>query len=228
MSRLKRAIRKVIVLIVGGVLTLGGLIMLPLPPPLAFGWLLIPAGLMLLATEFVFARRWLAWLKTRTGPLGRGIEVIERKARSWRDRVRVASRRSGGGVVAALLSRNIRRFTVLIVGMTTALAGLLIVLTPIIPVGAFLLPLGLAILASEFEFAQRWLRALKTRTGPIGRFIDDLEQRSGKLIVRLFPKRRVETVGANTQLETGEPPGEGPARLAPPLGGDPGSATPSA
>lgn len=46
--------------IVGGVLTLGGLVLVPLPGP---GWLVVFLGLAVLGTEFRWAGRIAAWLK---------------------------------------------------------------------------------------------------------------------------------------------------------------------
>lgn len=46
--------------IVGGVLTVGGLLLVPLPGP---GWLVVFLGLAVLGTEFHWARRISAWLK---------------------------------------------------------------------------------------------------------------------------------------------------------------------
>lgn len=52
---------------VGGVLViLVGVVLLPLPGP---GWLVIFAGLGLLATEYAWARRLLAWTRRKAGEL---------------------------------------------------------------------------------------------------------------------------------------------------------------
>ena len=56
------AFKKTLVALVGGGLLLAGLAMLVLPGP-AFA--VIPAALAILAIEFVWARRWLAWLRER-------------------------------------------------------------------------------------------------------------------------------------------------------------------
>lgn len=45
---------------VGGVLTIGGLLLVPLPGP---GWLIVFLGLAVLGTEFHWARRISVWLK---------------------------------------------------------------------------------------------------------------------------------------------------------------------
>ena len=42
--------------VVGGVVTVGGLLMVPAPGP---GWLVVFFGLLILASEFEFAQRWL-------------------------------------------------------------------------------------------------------------------------------------------------------------------------
>ena len=64
-----------------------GALMLPFPPPFAFGIIILPAGLLILSTEFEFARRWLHFIKTRTGPLGRGIQAAESRAARLAKRV---------------------------------------------------------------------------------------------------------------------------------------------
>jgi len=51
-----RFVRRVIVGVVGGTVFLVGLAMIVLPGP---AFVVIPAGLAILATEFVWARRWL-------------------------------------------------------------------------------------------------------------------------------------------------------------------------
>jgi uncharacterized protein (TIGR02611 family) len=56
------AFKKTLVALVGGSLLLAGLAMLVLPGP---AFVVIPAALAILAIEFVWARRWLAWLRER-------------------------------------------------------------------------------------------------------------------------------------------------------------------
>jgi uncharacterized protein (TIGR02611 family) len=48
--------------IVGGLVVLVGLVLIPYPGP---GWLIVFAGLAILATEFEFAAKWLTWLKAK-------------------------------------------------------------------------------------------------------------------------------------------------------------------
>src|SRR5919199_4258646 len=68
--RASRAVYRFVVALLGVAITLGGLLLVPLPGP---GWLIVFAGLALLATEFDPARRvlefgrrtlqeWTAWL----------------------------------------------------------------------------------------------------------------------------------------------------------------------
>jgi uncharacterized protein (TIGR02611 family) len=68
--RASRAVYRIVVALLGVAITLGGLLLVPLPGP---GWLIVFAGLALLATEFDPARRvlefgrrtlrgWTAWL----------------------------------------------------------------------------------------------------------------------------------------------------------------------
>lgn len=54
--------KRVGIAIVGGVVVLVGIILIPYPGP---GWLIVFAGFAILATEFEFAAKWLAWLKAR-------------------------------------------------------------------------------------------------------------------------------------------------------------------
>jgi len=71
MNRLKRQSKKILTAIVGGLVTLIGLVLVPYPGP---GWLIVFGGLAILASEFEFAAKllhivrgkydeWVAWLK---------------------------------------------------------------------------------------------------------------------------------------------------------------------
>ncbi len=71
MNKLRSHSKKVLIGIVGGLVVLIGLVLVPYPGP---GWLIVFAGLAILATEFAFASRvlefakgkydaWVAWLK---------------------------------------------------------------------------------------------------------------------------------------------------------------------
>lgn len=71
MDKLRRRSKKVLIGIVGGLVTLIGLVMVPYPGP---GWLVVFGGLAILATEFKFAAKvlefakgkydqWAEWLK---------------------------------------------------------------------------------------------------------------------------------------------------------------------
>ena len=55
-------LKKALVALLGGSLLIAGLAMLVLPGP---ALVVIPAALAILAIEFVWARRWLAWLRER-------------------------------------------------------------------------------------------------------------------------------------------------------------------
>ena len=55
-------LRKCLVALCGGTLLLAGVAMLVLPGPAV---VVIPAALAILAVEFLWARRWLAWLRKR-------------------------------------------------------------------------------------------------------------------------------------------------------------------
>ena len=56
------ALKKTLVALVGGSVLLAGLALLVLPGP---AFVVIPAALAILAIEFVWARRWLVWLRER-------------------------------------------------------------------------------------------------------------------------------------------------------------------
>lgn len=71
MEKLRRHSKKTLIAIVGGIVVIAGLIMIPYPGP---GWLVVFAGLAILATEFEFAQKvldfakskydaWVEWLK---------------------------------------------------------------------------------------------------------------------------------------------------------------------
>ena len=51
-----RMARKIVVLVIGGTVTLVGIALIVLPGP---AFIVIPAGLAILAIEFAWARRWL-------------------------------------------------------------------------------------------------------------------------------------------------------------------------
>lgn len=74
MDRIKRHSKKLAIGIVGGVVLLIGILLIPYPGP---GWLIVFAGLAILATEFSFAQRvldrargvydaWRVWLKQQS------------------------------------------------------------------------------------------------------------------------------------------------------------------
>ncbi len=65
-----RQARRLIILVVGLTLSLGGVVMLVTPGP---GVVLILAGLSLLAVEFVWARRLLKKLKAKTHEVSQAI-----------------------------------------------------------------------------------------------------------------------------------------------------------
>lgn len=71
MAEFKAQTKKILIGIIGGLVTLIGLVMVPYPGP---GWLVVFAGLAILGTEFEFAARirtyakgkydgWVEWLK---------------------------------------------------------------------------------------------------------------------------------------------------------------------
>jgi len=73
MNRVMKHIKKISIAIIGGIIVLIGIIAIPYPGP---GWLIVFAGLAVLATEFTWAQRlldrvrgkyegWKEWLKTQ-------------------------------------------------------------------------------------------------------------------------------------------------------------------
>jgi tellurite resistance protein TerC len=68
-----RHAKRVVIAVVGGTVVLMGLVMLLLPGP---GVLTVAAGLAILATEFLWAKRWLARVRQRIDPLAH-------KAATW-------------------------------------------------------------------------------------------------------------------------------------------------
>ena len=77
------ALRKLLVLAAGSLLLLVGVAMLVLPGPAI---LVIPAALALLATEFGFARRWLAVARRHVSAYG--MRQRARSADTYRERIR--------------------------------------------------------------------------------------------------------------------------------------------
>lgn len=84
MERFRRHTKRVVIAITGGIVVLGGLIMVPYPGP---GWLTVFAGLAILSTEFLFARkllrfgrnlydRWTAWLRQQPRIVQLGVMSI--------------------------------------------------------------------------------------------------------------------------------------------------------
>ena len=64
-----KLLKKTLIILGGGGLLAAGLAMLVLPGP---AFVVIPMALAILAIEFVWARRWLAWLRERLGGLAAG------------------------------------------------------------------------------------------------------------------------------------------------------------
>ena len=83
-TRAGRLTLRIVVGVVGTALVVGGLLLVPLPGP---GWLIVFAGLALMATEFTWARRllefakktlsaWTGWLKRQGWPMRVLIGVV--------------------------------------------------------------------------------------------------------------------------------------------------------
>ncbi len=69
-----KLLKKTLVLLGGGALLVVGLAMLVLPGP---AFVVIPAALAILAIEFIWARRWLAWVRERLKALTRRMAPTE-------------------------------------------------------------------------------------------------------------------------------------------------------
>jgi tellurite resistance protein TerC len=69
MAALKQ-VRRLVVLIVGGAVLLVGIALLVLPGP---AFVVIPIGLAILSTEFLWPRRWLRKLRGGAGAVGRSL-----------------------------------------------------------------------------------------------------------------------------------------------------------
>lgn len=80
--------------------------------------------------------------------------------RKQRSSLSTTGSRSGLGAHPLLLS--LRRVTVFVAGWVVLIVGLIVFPLPI-PLGAVLVPSGLAILASEFPWARRMLMRIKDR-----------------------------------------------------------------
>lgn len=65
-TKAMRLLKKTLVAITGGTLLAVGLVMIVLPGPAI---VVIPTALAILAIEFVWARRWLAWVRDRFNAL---------------------------------------------------------------------------------------------------------------------------------------------------------------
>lgn len=66
-----RQARRIAILIIGSTVVLGGVVMIVLPGPAS---LVIPAGLSILAVEFVWARRWLARVREAVQKIKRSLQ----------------------------------------------------------------------------------------------------------------------------------------------------------
>jgi len=69
-------LRKCLVAALGGALLIAGVAMLVLPGPAV---VVIPAALAILAVEFLWARRWLNWLRERYKTIFPNRPAIDRK-----------------------------------------------------------------------------------------------------------------------------------------------------
>lgn len=127
-----KKVKRIIVAVVGGTVLAVGLALMVLPGP---AFIVIPAGLAILAMEFAWARRWL------------------RKARGFFQKNGVAS--GANRVVRPRVFGSLKaRLTQLVTG-TALVAGLTLVVLAGLVVAA--IPVGLALLFIAFAQARRWL-----------------------------------------------------------------------
>ena len=56
-----RQVKRIVIAVIGGTVVLLGIALIVLPGP---AFIVIPAGLAILATEFAWARRWIARIKS--------------------------------------------------------------------------------------------------------------------------------------------------------------------
>lgn len=73
---LNRHARKAIAGAVGGTLVVIGLVLFVTPIPV--GAVIVPLGVIVLASEFALARLWLIRLERKAGPFGRGLGAARR------------------------------------------------------------------------------------------------------------------------------------------------------
>ncbi len=69
-----------------------------------------------------------------------------------------------------------RKLIVLVIGLTVILLGLIMVITP--GPAVVVIPIGLAILATEFLWAKRLLRKIKAEGGKIGKSLFNSKSKS--------------------------------------------------
>lgn len=72
---------KIVVAVVGILVTLTGVVMLVTPGP---AFVLIPLGLAILSTEFLFARRWLEWARAKAENAKRHSDAMDPAVRRRR------------------------------------------------------------------------------------------------------------------------------------------------
>ena len=77
-----RYARKVVVLVIGGSVLIIGVVMILTPGPAV---VVIPAGLAILATEFVWARRWLERFKDGAGAVAQKVRGRREESRDKAD-----------------------------------------------------------------------------------------------------------------------------------------------
>lgn len=80
-NRVTSVTTRVVVAVVGGLVTAVGVVMIVTPGP---AFVLIPLGLAILATEFHWARRWLDWAKAKAEEARRRSEQMDPAVRRRR------------------------------------------------------------------------------------------------------------------------------------------------
>jgi uncharacterized protein (TIGR02611 family) len=74
-----KSIKRIVILVVGGTVLLLGIALLVLPGP---AFIVIPAGLAILAIEFAWARRWLRKARSLLANMGSAVGQSEQARRS--------------------------------------------------------------------------------------------------------------------------------------------------
>lgn len=78
-----RNIRRTVMLIIGWALLIPGLVFVVLPPPFAFGAVMVLAGVAILVAHSRFMRRVVQWVRAHFPFVDRAMRVIEQRLPDW-------------------------------------------------------------------------------------------------------------------------------------------------